>query len=75
MSRREDTCSAASVPNPGKWSHEAIVAFVKCTTSTYAQTHTLRRILGRIQVLASCRSWNDDPVLVIVIKKLLVKYP
>ena len=30
--------SAAPVPNPEKWSHEAIVAFVKYATGAYAET-------------------------------------
>jgi ferritin-like protein len=37
MSHRDDTCSAAPVPNPEKWSYEAIVAFVKCATRAYAE--------------------------------------
>ncbi|MEH2039425.1 hypothetical protein [Nostoc sp.] len=34
----EATCSAAPVPNPEKWSHEVIVAFVKYATGGYAET-------------------------------------
>lgn len=32
--------SAASMPNPEKWSHEAIVAFVKCATGADVETQS-----------------------------------
>ncbi|MEH2383466.1 MAG: hypothetical protein V7K27_32030 [Nostoc sp.] len=32
--------SAAPVPSAEKWSHEAIVAFVKCATRAYAETQS-----------------------------------
>ncbi len=52
----EGESSAAPVPNAEKWSHEAIVAFVKYATGAYAETHALREIRGRIRGLIFCRS-------------------
>jgi hypothetical protein len=49
------TSSAAPMLNPEKWSHEAIVAFVKYATSTYAETHALLQIWGRIRALKESR--------------------
>ncbi len=73
-SRREG--SAAPVTSAEKWSHEAIVAFVKCATVAYAETHGLRRIRGRIRVLTFCKSVGTMiRRKQIVIKKLLVKCP
>ncbi|MEA5628159.1 hypothetical protein [Nostoc sp. UHCC 0251] len=67
--------STASVPNPEKWSHEAIV--------TRSNVRPVRREkLNRaansgenpgFEFLQGC--WNDDPALQIVIKKLLAKCP
>lgn len=67
--------SATPVPHPEKWSHEAIVV-----------RSNLRP--GRMQKLKVAANsgqnpgfgflkecWNDDPALVIMIKKLLVKFP
>ncbi|MEA5605514.1 hypothetical protein [Nostoc sp. UHCC 0252] len=70
----EGTCSAASVQNSEKWSHEAIVA--------RSNVRPLRREkLNRagnsgentgFDFLQEC--W-DDPALQIMIKKLLAKFP
>ena len=66
--------SVAAVPNPGKWSHEAIVA--------RANARPLRmqklKVAGNsgenpgFDFLQEC--WNDDPALQIMIKKLLGKF-
>ncbi|ODG99612.1 hypothetical protein A4S05_37400 [Nostoc sp. KVJ20] len=70
----DGTGSAASVPNPEKWLHEAIV--------TRSNMRPLRmqklKVAGNsgqnpgFDFLQEC--W-DNPALQIVIKKLLVKYP
>lgn len=71
----EDESSAAPVPNPEKWSHEAIVARSNLRP-------VRRKKLNRagnsgenpgFDFLQEC--WNDDPALQIVIKKLLAKFP
>ena len=66
--------SAASVPNPEKWSHEAIVARSNVRP---ARKDKLDRAANSgqnpgLEYLQEC--W-DDPALQIVIKKLLVKFP
>ncbi|MHC5915340.1 MAG: hypothetical protein ACYTXE_31085 [Nostoc sp.] len=67
--------SAASVPNPEKWSHEAIVA----------RSNMRPERMQKLKVAANSgqnpgfdflqECWNADPALVIMIKKLLVKFP
>ncbi|WP_242055881.1 hypothetical protein [Nostoc flagelliforme] len=72
----EGESSAAPVPNPEKWSHEAIVAFVKCATGAYAETHALREIRGRIRSLTFCSHVGMMiPRKQIVVKKMLAKFP
>lgn len=70
----EGESSAAFVPNPEKWSHEAIVARANARPERMQKL----RIAGNsghnpgFEYLQEC--W-DDPALQIVIKKLLAKYP
>ncbi|WP_292876370.1 hypothetical protein [Nostoc sp. NMS1] len=71
----EGTCSAAPVPNPEKWSHEAIVAR---SNMRPVRREKLNRAANSgenpgFDFLQEC--WNDDPALQIVIKKLLAKFP
>jgi hypothetical protein len=71
----EGESSATSVPNPEKWSHEAIVARANVRSK---RMHKLKVAANSgqnpgLDFLQEC--WNDDPALVIVIKKLLTKYP
>jgi hypothetical protein len=71
----EGESSAVSVPNPEKWSHEAIVA----------RSNIRPERMQKLKVVANSgqnpgfdflqECWSDDPALVIVIKKLLVKFP
>ncbi|MCC5661966.1 hypothetical protein LC608_34535 [Nostoc sp. XA010] len=70
----EGTCSVVSVPNPEKWSHEAIVA----------RSNMRPERMQKLKVAANSgqnpgfdflqECWNDDPALQIVIKKLLAKF-
>ncbi|WP_225912472.1 hypothetical protein [Nostoc flagelliforme] len=67
--------SAAPVPSAEKWSHEAIVARSNIRP---VRREKLNRAANSgqnpgLDFLQKC--WNDDPALVIVIKKLLVKFP
>ncbi|MBD2533615.1 hypothetical protein H6G97_30290 [Nostoc flagelliforme FACHB-838] len=67
--------SAASVTNAEKWSHEAIVAR---SNMRPVRREKLNRAANSGQnpgfdFLQEC--WNDDPALVIVIKRLLAKFP
>ncbi|MCC5661581.1 hypothetical protein LC608_32470 [Nostoc sp. XA010] len=67
--------SAASVSNPEKWSHEAIVAR---SNMRPVRREKLNRAANSGQnpgfdFLQEC--WNDDPALQFVIKKVLVKFP
>ncbi|MEH2087154.1 hypothetical protein [Nostoc sp.] len=67
--------SAASVTSAEKWSHEAIVARSNVRPERM-QKLKLAANSGEnpgLDFLLSC--WNDDPALVIAIKKLLVKFP
>ncbi len=71
----EGESSAASVPSPEKWSHEAIVARANARP---VRREKLNRAANSgenpgFDFLQEC--WNDDPALEIVIKKLLVEYP
>ncbi|MBD2731592.1 hypothetical protein H6G96_36245 [Nostoc sp. FACHB-892] len=67
--------SAAPVPNPEKWSHEAIVARANARPERMQKL----KVAGNsgqnpgFDFLQEC--WNDDPALQIVIKKLLAKFP
>ncbi|MBD2565633.1 MULTISPECIES: hypothetical protein [Nostoc] len=67
--------SALPVPQSEKWSHEAIVAR---SNMRPVRREKLNRAANSgenpgFDFLQEC--WNDDPALVIMIKKLLVKYP
>ncbi|MBD2248436.1 hypothetical protein [Nostoc sp. FACHB-888] len=71
----EGESSTASVPNPEKWSHEAIVAR---SNMRPVRREKLNRAANSgenpgFDFLQEC--WNDDPALQIVIKKLLAKFP
>ncbi|WP_230967946.1 hypothetical protein [Nostoc sp. WHI] len=71
----EGESSAAPVPNPEKWSHEAIVAR---SNARPVRREKLNRAANSgenpgFDFLQQC--WNDDPALQIVIKKLLAKFP
>ncbi|MHC5748111.1 MAG: hypothetical protein ACYTXT_40935 [Nostoc sp.] len=69
----EGESSAAPVSNPGKWSHEAIVA----------RSNMRPERMQKLKVAANSgqnpgfdflqECWNDDPALQIVIKKLVTK--
>ena len=71
----EDESSAAPVPNPEKWSHEAIVV----RSNMRPERMQKLKVAGNsglnpgFDFLQEC--WNDDPALQIVIKKLLAKFP
>ncbi|WP_226889904.1 hypothetical protein [Nostoc sp. MG11] len=71
----EGTCSVAPVPNAEKWSHEAIVA----RSNLRPERMQKLKVAGNsgqnpgFEFLQEC--WSDDPALVIMIKKLLVKFP
>ncbi|MEH2163008.1 MAG: hypothetical protein V7K38_18770 [Nostoc sp.] len=70
----EGESSAAPVPNPEKWSHEAIVARASARPE---RMQKLKVALNSghnpgFEYLQEC--W-DDPALQIVVKKLLAKYP
>ncbi|WP_292719746.1 hypothetical protein [Nostoc sp. JL34] len=70
----EGTCSAASVPNAEKWSHEAIVPR---SNMRPVRKEKLNRAANSgenlgFDFLQEC--WDDDPGLQIVIKKLLAKF-
>ncbi|WP_392530125.1 hypothetical protein [Nostoc sp. C117] len=67
--------SAVSVPNPEKWSREAIVARANMRPERM-QKFKVAANSGQnpgFEFLQEC--WEDDPALQIVIKKLLVKFP
>ncbi|MBD2247611.1 hypothetical protein [Nostoc sp. FACHB-888] len=71
----EDESSVPPVLIPEKWSHEAIVA----------RSNVRPERMQKLKVAANSgqnpgfgflkECWNDDPALVIMIKKLLVKFP
>ncbi|MEH1853797.1 MAG: hypothetical protein V7L11_19480 [Nostoc sp.] len=71
----EGESSAAPVPNPEKWSHEAIVA----RSNIRPERMQKLKVAGNsghnpgFDFLQEC--WSDDPALQIVIKKLLGKFP
>ncbi|MBE8991172.1 hypothetical protein [Nostoc sp. LEGE 12450] len=67
----EGSFSAASVPNPEKWSHEAIVARENARPERMQKLKVA--VNSGFDFLQVC--WNDDPALQIVIKKLLAKLP
>ncbi|WP_414516549.1 hypothetical protein [Nostoc sp. PCC 9305] len=67
--------SAALAPNSEKWSSELIAARSKARTGKLERLKMagiLRENPGFEYLLSS---WNDDPALQIVIKKLLAKFP
>jgi hypothetical protein len=70
----EGIFSAVPVPNPEKWSHEAIVARSQIRPERMQKL----KVAGNsgqnpgFDFLQEC--WNNDPALQIVIKKLLAKY-
>jgi hypothetical protein len=71
----EGESSAAPVPNPEKWSHEAIVARANMRP---VRREKLNRAANSgenpgFNFLQEC--WDDDPALRIVIKKVLAKFP
>jgi hypothetical protein len=72
---QEGEVSAVPVPQPEKWSHEAVVARSNARPKRMEKLK-MARILGEspdFWFLQEC--WNDDPALQIVIKKLLVTFP
>ncbi|MCC5633624.1 hypothetical protein LC613_40010 [Nostoc sphaeroides CHAB 2801] len=71
----EGTCSAISVPNPEKWSHEAIVTRSNMRPERMQKLKVARNSGQNpgFDFLQEC--WDDDPALQIVIKKLLAKFP
>ncbi len=71
----EGESSAASVPNSGKWSHEAIVARSNMRPERMQKLKVAANSGQNpgFEYLQEC--WNDDPALQIVIKKLLAKFP
>ncbi|MBE8968462.1 hypothetical protein IQ277_20220 [Nostocales cyanobacterium LEGE 12452] len=71
----EGKSSAASVPNPEKWSHEAIVARANARPERMQKLKVVANSGQNpgFEYLQEC--WNDDPALQILIKKLLVKFP
>ncbi|MEH1977695.1 MAG: hypothetical protein V7L27_00010 [Nostoc sp.] len=71
----EGSFSAASVPNPEKWSHEGIVAGSNLRQSRMQKLKVAANSVQNpgLGFLQEC--WNDDPALQIVIKKLLAKFP
>ncbi|MBG1271140.1 hypothetical protein F8S12_34645 [Nostoc sp. WHI] len=71
----EGACSAAPAPNPEKWSHEAIVARSNLRPERMQKLKVAANSgqnLG-FEFLQKC--WSDDPALMIIIKKLLAKFP
>ncbi|MFS0518999.1 hypothetical protein ACEYW6_30485 [Nostoc sp. UIC 10607] len=71
----EGTGSAASMPNPEKWSYEAIVARSNMRPERMQKLKVAANSGQNpgFEYLQEC--WNDDPALQIVIKKLLAKFP
>ncbi|MBW4457099.1 MAG: hypothetical protein KME55_33030 [Nostoc indistinguendum CM1-VF10] len=71
----EGESSAAPVPSAEKWSHEAIVARANARPERMQKLKVAANSGQNpgFEFLQEC--WNDDPALVIMIKKLLVKYP
>ncbi len=70
-----DSLTAALVPNPEKWSHEAIVARSQIRPERMQKLKLAGNSAQNpgFDFLHEC--WNDDPALQIVIKKLLAKCP
>jgi hypothetical protein len=71
----EDESSAPPVPSAEKWSHEAIVARSQIRPERMQKLKVAANSGENpgFEFLREC--WNDDPTLVIAIKKVLVKYP
>ncbi|MEJ6486952.1 hypothetical protein N0Y54_37810 [Nostoc punctiforme UO1] len=71
----EGESSATPVPNPEKWSHEAIVARANARPERMQKLKVAANSGQNpgFEFLQDC--WNDDPALQILIKKLLMKFP
>ncbi|WP_175586781.1 hypothetical protein [Nostoc sp. UIC 10630] len=71
----EGKSSAAPVPNPEKWSHEAIVARANARPQRMQKLKVAANSGENpgFDFLQEC--WDDDPALQILIKKLLAKFP
>ncbi|WP_242056118.1 hypothetical protein [Nostoc flagelliforme] len=71
---QEGEVSAVLVPNPEKWSHEAIVARANLRPERMQKLKVAANSGENpgFEFLQEC--WNDDPALQIVIKKLLAKF-
>ncbi|MBN3923129.1 hypothetical protein [Nostoc sp. NMS4] len=71
----EGESSAASVPSAEKWSHEAIVARANARPGRMQKLKVADNSGENpgFDFLQEC--WSDDPALMIVIKKLLAKFP
>ncbi|MEJ6486025.1 hypothetical protein N0Y54_32990 [Nostoc punctiforme UO1] len=71
----EGQSSAVPVPNPEKWSHEAIVARSNVRPGRMQKLKAAANSGQNpgFEYLHEC--WNDDPALQIVIKKLVAKFP
>ncbi|MHC5611176.1 MAG: hypothetical protein ACYTXA_09200 [Nostoc sp.] len=67
--------SAAPVPNPEKWSHEAIVARANARPERMQKLKVAANSGQNpgFEFLQEC--WQNDPALQIVIKRLLAKFP
>ncbi|MBE8991092.1 hypothetical protein [Nostoc sp. LEGE 12450] len=70
----EGESSAAPVPNPEKWSHEAIVARSNVRPERMQKLKVAENS-GQNPGFDFLQECWDDPALQIVIKKLLVKFP
>ena len=72
---QESESSAPPVPQTEKWSHEAIVARSNVRPERMQKLKVAANSGQNpgLDFLQEC--WNDDPVLQIVIKKLLAKFP
>ncbi|MFS0519947.1 hypothetical protein ACEYW6_35365 [Nostoc sp. UIC 10607] len=71
----EDESSALPVPNPEKWSHEAIVAMSNLRPERMQKLKLAANPGQNPGFDLSLSCWNHDPALMIAIKKFLVKYP
>ncbi|MFN6567938.1 hypothetical protein [Dendronalium sp. ChiSLP03b] len=72
---REDQSSALSVPQPDKWSSEAIALRSKARPWRIEKIKTAEVLKENpgFEFLLEC--WQEDPALQIVIKKLVAKFP
>ncbi|WP_242056191.1 hypothetical protein [Nostoc flagelliforme] len=71
----EGESSATPAPSTERWSHEAIVARANMRPERMQKLKVAANSGQNpgLAFLLSC--WDDDPALVIAVKKLLVKYP